>query len=243
MKLLAVDTSLDALSVALLRRDGERVEVASHTEILGRGHAERLMPAVLDHLAGEGVDLAAIDAFAVTIGPGSFTGIRVGVAAVRGFALATGRPAVGVSTLEAIAAEARPRAADRPLFAVLDARKDEVYVQGFSADATPLDRPVVISAARAADAVRAAGAAVVGPGAGLVVAVDPTIERCDAPATVSIEVVARLALARLDACGSCARPAPLYVRPADAKPQDGARLARLTPQALLTPASEGGRTR
>ena len=234
MRLLAVDTALDALAVALLTRDGDRIGVSSSTEVIGRGHAERLMGAIGAHLAEAGVELAEIDAFAVTIGPGSFTGIRVGVAAVRGFALATGRPAIGVSTLEALAAEALALAPGRAVLAVLDARKDEVYAQLFDAVGDALGRAEVIAPALAAERAIAAEAAVFGPGAALVAARAPALTVIGTPAHPSIETVARLALAKLDACGSaCERPAPLYVRAADAKPQDGARLARLTPDAVL----------
>lgn len=236
MKLLAVDTALDALAVALLVRDGDRVSVTASSETIGRGHAEKLMGAIDALLARTGTAIATIDAFAVTTGPGSFTGIRIGVAAVRGFALAAGRPAVGVPTLEALAAEARTQVPDRAIFAVLDARKDEVYAQGFAADGTALGRAEVIAPALVAARATAKDAVLVGTGAALVGAHAPALARLDAPAIPGIETVARLALAKLDACGGvCDKPSPLYVRPADAKPQDGHRLARLTPAALLAP--------
>lgn len=239
MKLLAVDTALDALAVALLRRDGDRIEIVSETEIIGRGHAERLMAAVDGLLARAGARLDEIDAFAATIGPGSFTGIRIGVAAVRGFALAAGRPSVGVPTLEALAAEARAARPGRAVHAVLDARKDEVYAQGFDAAGVALGRAEVVAPARVAERARAAGAVLIGTGAPLVAAHAADLEVLAAPTIPGIETVARLALARLDACGAaCEKPSPLYVRPADAKPQEGHRLARLTPEALL-----GGETR
>ncbi|MCE1235294.1 MAG: tRNA (adenosine(37)-N6)-threonylcarbamoyltransferase complex dimerization subunit type 1 TsaB [Hyphomicrobiales bacterium] len=233
MKLLAVDTALEALAVALLVREGDRVAVTASTELIGRGHAERLMGAVERLLGEANVALGEIDAFAATIGPGSFTGIRIGVAATRGFALAARKPSVGVSTLEALAAEARAAHPGRAVFAALDARKDEVYAQGFDAEGREIDRAVVTAPAKVAEAARAASALLVGSGAALVGAHAPDLEALAAPALPSIEIVARLALARLDACSACAKPSPLYVRPADAKPQDGARLARLTPEAFF----------
>jgi len=234
MKLLAVDTALDALAVALLVREGDRIDVFAETEIIGRGHAERLMGAIDALLARAGTPLDAIDAFAVTTGPGSFTGIRIGVAATRGFALAAGKPAIGVPTLEALAAEARAIMPGRAIFAVLDARKDEVYAQGFSAEGAPLGRAEVIAPALVAERASARDAVLVGTGAALVAAHAPALAVLPAPVIPGIETIARLALARLDACGgACDKPSPLYVRPADAKPQDGRRLARLTPEALL----------
>src|SRR5439155_20558387 len=74
---------------------------------------------------------AGLERIAVTVGPGSFTGVRVGIAAVRGLALVTGCPAVGISTLAVIAERARALAGARPVLAVLDARRGEVYAQSF----------------------------------------------------------------------------------------------------------------
>ncbi|MER2606977.1 MAG: tRNA (adenosine(37)-N6)-threonylcarbamoyltransferase complex dimerization subunit type 1 TsaB, partial [Siculibacillus sp.] len=88
MMLLALDTALDDCAAALLVREGDAVTVVSEVETIGRGHAERLMSTVERLMTRAGATLAAVDAFAVTVGPGSFTGIRVGVAAARGFALA-----------------------------------------------------------------------------------------------------------------------------------------------------------
>jgi tRNA threonylcarbamoyladenosine biosynthesis protein TsaB len=118
---LALDTALDACSAALLR-DG--VVLAEETRDIGRGHAEVLMAVVETVLDGARLGILDCDRFAVTVGPGSFTGIRVGLAAARGFAVAAGRPVVGVSTLEALAADA---GAAGPVLAVIDARRDEVY--------------------------------------------------------------------------------------------------------------------
>jgi tRNA threonylcarbamoyladenosine biosynthesis protein TsaB len=234
MKLLALDTALDALAVALLTREGERIDVVASSESIGRGHAERLMGAIEALLDRAGVTPAEIDAFAATIGPGSFTGIRIGVAVARGFALAAHKPAVGVPTLEALAAEGRALRPGRAVFAVLDARKDEVYAQGFTADGAALGRAEVIAPARVAERACGRDAVLLGTGAALVAAHAPALETLASPTIPGIETVARLALARLDACGGvCEKPSPLYVRPADAKPQDAHRLARLTPEALL----------
>lgn len=234
MILLAVDTALDACAAAVaFLRDGA-VEVVGETEVIGRGHAECLMRVVETVLARAGVAHADLDGYAVSVGPGSFTGIRVGVAAVRGFALAAGKPAVAVSSLEALAAEARALAPGRAVVATLDARKDEVYAQGFAADGTPIAAPFVAPAARAASLAAELGAVVIGSGAPLLSAVDPTLEVAAATAFPAIDTLARLALPRL-AVAKPGRdlPAPLYVRPPDAKPQGAARLARLTPGGLL----------
>ena len=232
MILLAVDTALDACAAAVaIHRDGATTLVGE-TEVIGRGHAECLMRVVATVLARAGLSHRDLDGHAVSIGPGSFTGIRVGVAAVRGFALASGKPAVGVSSLEALAAEARATAPGRAVLALLDARKDEVYAQPFAADGTALAEPVVIAPARAAEIARRHGAGLVGSGAALVAAFAPECPVLGEQAFPDVVTLARLALARLAEGETAVAPAPLYVRPADAKPQAHARLARLTPGSI-----------
>jgi tRNA threonylcarbamoyladenosine biosynthesis protein TsaB len=99
---LAFDTSAGACSAAVLGGDG--TVLARRCEALERGHAERLLPMLRDVLAEAGVEIADLALLAVTIGPGTFTGIRIGLAAARGLALASGLPLVGVTSLEAVAA-------------------------------------------------------------------------------------------------------------------------------------------
>jgi tRNA threonylcarbamoyladenosine biosynthesis protein TsaB len=120
--LLTIDTSTPAGSVAVSRGDLLLGEILVNTPAT---HTDRLLSSVERLLQDVGVDLAVIDAFGVAVGPGSFTGLRVGVATVKGLALATGKPVVGVSSLQALAAQIPfPR---YPLCAMLDARKKEVY--------------------------------------------------------------------------------------------------------------------
>lgn len=237
MILLAVDTALDACAAAVaFHRDGA-VEVVAETEVIGRGHAECLMRVVDAALDRARLAHADLDGYAVSVGPGSFTGIRVGVAAVRGFALASGKPAVAVSSLEALAAEARALAPGRAVVATLDARKDEVYAQGFAADGAPLGAPFVAPAARAAALAVDRAAVVIGSGAPLLASADPRVEVLAATPFPAIDTLARLALPRL-AVATPGRdlPSPLYVRAPDAKPQGAARLARLVPGGLAVEA-------
>lgn len=104
-----------------------------------RGHQERLAPLVRDLMGEAGLAFARIDRVAATVGPGSFTGLRVGVAFAKGLASALGLPTVAVNTLEALAAGRRGR-----VFAALDARRDQIYLQGFE-DGAALGPPAVLA--------------------------------------------------------------------------------------------------
>src|SRR3954471_5648864 len=147
--LLAFDASGPAISVAVLR-DGTLL--AHHREALARGHAERLPPALAATMAASGCGLAALDAIAVTVGPGSFTGIRVGLAAARGLGFALDRPVLGITTLEAVAhgLDAAQRAG-RPVLALIDSKRADVFAQRFAADLVPIDAPQAVPVAAAAD--------------------------------------------------------------------------------------------
>jgi tRNA threonylcarbamoyladenosine biosynthesis protein TsaB len=124
--LLAVETATAAPSLALWRGEALLGERAADP---ARATAEALLPALDALLADAGVALSAVAGFAVSIGPGSFTGLRIGVATVKGLAFGTDCPAVAISTLAAIAAHASGAA---PVAAVLDARRGEVYAAGFA---------------------------------------------------------------------------------------------------------------
>ena len=120
--ILALETATPFASVALLRRGAL---LAEFTTTGARPHSERLLPAVDHVLAAAGVGLAEVGAFAVSIGPGSFTGLRVGVATLKGLAFGDARPVAAVPTLAALAASAAGSA--EPVLACLDARRGEVY--------------------------------------------------------------------------------------------------------------------
>jgi tRNA threonylcarbamoyladenosine biosynthesis protein TsaB len=135
MRVLAVDTSTMAGGVALL--DGERVVGESLLDVRTT-HSERLMVAIDRVLADAGWAPADVDGLAVAVGPGSFTGLRIGLAAVKGLALALDRPIAAVPTLDAMAA-ALPWSA-RPVCPVLDARKNEVYASLYRWDGLAMQR-------------------------------------------------------------------------------------------------------
>lgn len=154
---LAIDTALAAVQAAVVR-DGTVLVLRS--EPMARGHQERLAPLVAEALGAAAVTPADIGKVAVTVGPGSFTGLRVGLAFAKAFALARGVPCVGVGTLEALAA-AFPAG---EVAAVIAAPHDRAYLQRFSQGAA-LSEPRLLSLEAAREAAR--GARPVGPGAGL----------------------------------------------------------------------------
>jgi tRNA threonylcarbamoyladenosine biosynthesis protein TsaB len=119
---LAIECATNTIGLALL--DGEEILAEFHLN-LGRHHAEVLLPALENILLLAGIGSDKIDLLACTTGPGSFTGVRIGVSTVKGLALATGVPIVGVSTLETLAMNAFP--SSRLICSLLDARKDQVY--------------------------------------------------------------------------------------------------------------------
>jgi tRNA threonylcarbamoyl adenosine modification protein YeaZ len=234
MLILAIDTALSACSVAVFDTENDRV-LAGDSQPMVRGHAEALIPLVKRMMAAAGVAFAQLDRIAVTVGPGSFTGLRVGISAARGMALASGKPAIGLSTLAAFAAPHVAGANDAVIAAAIDAAHGNVYVQVFGRAGRTLLGP---RAAPIGDAVHAAlstrkrargdlPVSLVGPAAELLAAAWPI----DVPAPVlvsatpapEIEWVARLGAAAQDIDS---KPKPLYLRAPDARPQEQSRLLR-----------------
>ena len=151
--LLAVDTALGACSVALL--DGD--EIRAHIfEPMDRGHAERLAPMVDEAMKSAGVAFAALDRLAVTTGPGTFTGQRVGLAFMRGLRLGLRIPLIGVTTLEAIATAAMAQTGQTRAAAIHDARREEAYLLLKDGDAI-VQPPVVMPFADAVARIQAFG--------------------------------------------------------------------------------------
>lgn len=141
---LALETSADTCAAALVD-DGEALG-ARQVE-MSRGHAEALVPMVRDLAEAAGVALSELDLIAVTRGPGSFTGVRTGIAAARGFALASGAPAIGVSSLQAVARGAvRLSTETSPVLCVLDTRRADYFAQTFDPAGEATGVPGVMSA-------------------------------------------------------------------------------------------------
>ena len=250
--MLAIDTALEACGAAVLDTDREG-GLTSRSMPMVRGHAEALMPMIAVVMSAAGIDFADLDRIAVTVGPGSFTGLRVGVAAARGIALAAGKPAVGLTTLAALAAPFFDIDDTKPLLAAIDARHNHVYMQLFGPGG---HAPMAPRLATLDDAIRAASASptrLVGNGAKLLHAAWPADER--RPLSVNsvrapdIAWVARLGAAAAvtaaratgaaeatgmiggaGAAGPTSATAgvrPLYLRGAGAKPQQTGTLPHL----------------
>ncbi|OAP41255.1 tRNA threonylcarbamoyladenosine biosynthesis protein TsaB [Sinorhizobium glycinis] len=220
MLVLAIDTSGSGCAAAVYDAAAGEVLARAGADI-GRGHAERLMDFVDEALFASGRQLAEIDRIAVTIGPGSFTGIRVGVAAARGLALALGKPAIGITTLQVVAESAREKHPGRPVLALIDAKRDEIYVQSFSASGEPEREPGILPLAEARDRFCGFAGVICGSGASLVASTGKVGE----PDEIDVSLVGRLGAA---ADPASAKPKPLYLRGPDAKPQAGFAVTRAT---------------
>jgi tRNA threonylcarbamoyl adenosine modification protein YeaZ len=225
MRVLAIDTALEACSVAVLDLDRGGV-IASETTVMARGHAEAVMPMIARVMDAAGIEFADLDRVAVTTGPGSFTGLRVGISAARGIALAAGKPALGLSTLAGFAAPLIAEDDSTQVVAAIDARHDHVYLQVFGAAGRTLVAPRIASLRDAVRAAMTGPARIVGSGARLMAAAWP--KEADAPLQVEqrgapdIGWIARLAAAS-EGYGP---PKPLYLRAPDARPQEAAQLPR-----------------
>lgn len=206
MIVLALDTCLTACSVAVT--DGERV-LAAASEPMARGHQERLAPLAQQVMAQAGVGFDRLERIGVTVGPGSFTGLRVGIAFAKGLAQALDIPLVGVGTLEALAA-GEPGLT----FAVLDARRDQLYLQAFEAGRplmAPDVLPVETAAARLMEIGQGRPVTLAGSGWALLAEVFPDARIVPAEGCDPVQV-ARLAAARTPA-----PVRPLYLRAPDAR--------------------------
>jgi tRNA threonylcarbamoyladenosine biosynthesis protein TsaB len=223
--LLALDAAGSACSAAAWR-DG--AVVAHRLEAMGRGQSERLVPMIEEVMGEAGLDYQELDAIAVTRGPGGFTGVRIGLAAARGLALAWDRPIIAVSTLEAVAAAtAEAERRGRVILVLLDAKRADLYVQAFDTDLAPLSEPEALPPELivrglppgplllAGDGVDQARRALEALGRNLLISRAPAL--CDAA-----QVAALAARRALPAAGAAA-PTALYLRTPDVTPPPAAQ--------------------
>jgi tRNA threonylcarbamoyladenosine biosynthesis protein TsaB len=226
MRVLAIDTALAACSAAVLDT-GNGGLVASESVPMVRGHAEALMPLLAQAVKASGLAFADLERIVVTTGPGSFTGLRVGIAAARGLGVATNIPVVGVTTLSAYAAPYLAADDQTPVVVAIDARHQHVYLQVFGAGGRTLIPPRLAPLNEAIRAASEAPTRIVGSAAQAVAdglartAPQPVI--VDTRAAPDIAWVARIGAAVPEAQ---APPKPQYLRAPDAQPQYAASLPR-----------------
>lgn len=226
MRVLALDTSLGAASVAVADFPGG--VVAEISQPMERGHAEALIPMVREVVAAVQGGFGALDRIVTTVGPGSFTGLRVAVAAARAFGLARKIPVIGVSTLTAFAAPLLAAGSRTTVASAIDARHGMVFFEAFWLDGKIAVSPGIYTIEDAARKLAQSRSRLVGNAAEAVAAaaqamgLECTVER--QAAAPDIAWVARLGAA---AAPEFAPARPLYLREASAIPQVAAQVARV----------------
>lgn len=214
MIVLSVDTAHAACSACVFDTELDRA-LSLVSEPMQRGHAERLTDMVAETVRAAGISYSDIDRLAACSGPGTFTGVRIGLAFVRGLALVLKVPVVGITTFAALAGSCRDAAAEQDVWVVQDARRGEVYLQGFGSDGDPAHPASVLSVSGAGSLLRDKTGLAVGSAARLV----------DLPAGVTVSEVSGIPdvamIARLAGqVTETATPAvPFYLRAPDAKAQ------------------------
>ena len=218
---LAIDTSEQACSIALA---GEGSVIDSASEIIGRGHAERLLPLIEERLAATGHNYKDLERIAVTTGPGTFTGLRIGLSVARGLALQADIPCVGVTGLSVLAAQVG--ASDSvPVHALITGRGGQAFYQrfqGYGDDGMPLPAtdPVGLDAEDIAAEDTSAGGLLVGSGVDLLLEkrlVDSTSHESFSIDPARVIDPATLALLAQQLAPADFPPEPTYFRAADAK--------------------------
>ncbi|GJE41097.1 tRNA (adenosine(37)-N6)-threonylcarbamoyltransferase complex dimerization subunit type 1 TsaB [Methylobacterium soli] len=225
MRILAIDTALDACA-ACVATDASDDLLAQESMVLARGHAEALLPLVERVISRIEGGFESLDRVAVTVGPGSYTGLRVGLSAARAIGLATGVPVVGVTTLSALLAPLLALNGDGLIAAAIDARHGAVYLQAMSVGEGIVVPPSLLKLDEAVERLGAGPLTLIGSGA-------PALAAAAKSRGVEAEVAGTGApeIAWVASLGIVADPAqamarPLYLRGPDAQPQDHARLAR-----------------
>ena len=231
MNVLALECCFGAVSVAIGACDpagGGRVLAAAYEE-RATGHAERLLPMLEAAMAESGLGFGEISRIAVTVGPGSFTGVRTGIAAARALALATGAEVVGATSLAALfwrAAALGPIPVGRPVVVAVDARRGDVYVQGFDGGGEARSEPEVLAVAAAA--ARLPDDAIVIGNGGPLLAASLGAGRANGLRLVGerLEPRAEDLVLRASALPRQSPVQPLYIRAPDAKPQAASGIPR-----------------
>lgn len=221
MIVLAIDTALDYCAAAVLDAGAMKM-IAQETLEMKRGHAEALMPLIDRVMKASGLAYLGLDRIAVTTGPGSFTGLRVGISAARGIGLAADKPVVGLTTLSAYVTPLVAEKQEQPIIAAIDARHDHVYFQVVAGNGAALMRPAVAPIEDTFAASRFGALRMVGNAAKLLA--DRWPKSATAPAAVDPQPGPDIGwVAWLGAATDpgTAPAKPFYLRPPDAKPKAG----------------------
>ena len=228
MILLALDTSANFCS-ATLYDCGQGKILSSKSEDIGRGHAERLMGLLAEVLESADLEYKDVSKIAAICGPGSFTGIRVGLATARGLALGLSIPVIGINALEAIAFQQNNNGnnAETPIVVALDAKRGEVFAQIFSSSGEHLTTPQAVSIDQISDFMPDQPFHIAGSGSQAIINAfgEQSCEVISDQTAASIKYVARLAAQMPDDLN---KPSPLYLRSADAKPQNNFSVKRVS---------------
>ncbi len=225
VRILAIDTALESCAACVTSGSaGEPLALESLP--MSRGHAEALLPLIERVISRIDGGFPSLDRIAVTVGPGSYTGLRVGLSAARAIGLATGRPVVGVGTLSALLAPLLADAGEGTLAAAIDARHGAIYVQALATGSGDGLAPAHLPVAEAAERLGRGPITLVGSGAPLLAAA--LAERGVTASIAGAEAPDIIAVAQLGMIADPAQalPRPLYLRGPDARPQDHARVAR-----------------
>jgi tRNA threonylcarbamoyladenosine biosynthesis protein TsaB len=230
MNVLALDTCLGAVSAAVRWRGPDGWLLRDTYDGLSRGHAERLLPMIGEVMQGAGLEFSALDRIAVTVGPGGFSAVRVGISATRALALATGKPVVATTSLAVMARRAEelleaPLGA-RQIMVAVNAGRGEHYVQSFTAGTVAAGAPLLLTAEQAARSAGQHGTIVVGSGALVVADLMRKTGGNAEPRFPDLQPHAGSLAVMAAGLAPVAQVRPLYLRPPDARPSDAAALAR-----------------
>lgn len=213
MRILSLDTAMAACSAAVVDTGSDAI-LASAFVPMERGHAEAIAPMVKEVMTKAGLAYSSIDRIAVTTGPGTFTGVRIGLAMARGLGLALNIPVIGIDTLTAIAVN---DGSGSDLLVVADARNGEVYAARFDGKRNLLEKPCVARTSEVLDE-RAPSPLLLGAAAQAVLTASGR-KGIHVSSSCNLPVAAHFAYLAAAAPIPDAMPSPLYLRAPDAKPQ------------------------
>jgi tRNA threonylcarbamoyladenosine biosynthesis protein TsaB len=222
MNILALDTSMGACSAAVLRAGSAERALFAREALMARGHAEALMPMIAEIMDEAQLDFAALDLIAATTGPGSFTGVRIAIAAARGLALVTPAKLYGTESLTVMARSALTNGAvkRRPFAVAVDARRGMVYLGLYDETGRKLDDPLLVSPDVAVPLLPNELRTAVGSGGSLLAeAAARAGRKLEATLPELQPSAAALAEIALESGETVSTLRPLYLRPPDARPQ------------------------